>query len=146
MKYISLILLSICVLGCSESNEELVKRSNQLRSDIETYQSNIRYYKLEQEKLVKAIQGLKNEKAVKLGKAYYILELQLSQSHFTLDLGTHMKDSMNTAKFEIFVDKRFYDVAQVGQSLNNDFRTGSFIVNGSFGNWNVKIVNKRIAS
>lgn len=74
---------------------------------------------------------------------YYVVTFECSQSHYTLDLSEHLKDSMNKVKFEVPVDKDFYDKVKVGDTINDSFRMGSFIMKGSIGKWKVKIVDKR---
>lgn len=74
----------------------------------------------------------------------YILTLELSQSHFTLDIGEHIKDAMNAIEFDIPVDKSFYDEVNVGDEIVDDFRAGSFIMNGSLGDWEMEVTHKKI--
>lgn len=73
----------------------------------------------------------------------YIIEFKLKQTHFTLDLGQHAKDAINTIVFELPVDKAFYDSVQEGDVIVNEFRSGSLIISGSFGKWKMT-VNKKI--
>ena len=75
---------------------------------------------------------------------YYILTLSVSQSHFTLDLGEHLKDAANTLKFEIPVDKDYYNSCYVGQEIADNFRIGSLLFKSSVGKWRVKVVNKKV--
>ena len=72
----------------------------------------------------------------------YVIEFKLKQTHFTLDLGQHAKDAMNTIIFELPVDKDFYDSVQEGDVIVNKLRSGSLIISGSFGKWKM-IVNKK---
>jgi len=72
-----------------------------------------------------------------------VLTLELKQVHYTLDLGEHLKDSLNTATFDIPVDREFYMAVKVGDVLNDRFRTGSLILRGSFGKWKVSVKGKR---
>lgn len=74
----------------------------------------------------------------------YILTLKLKQSHFTLDLFEHAKDAMNAIEFDIPVDAEFYHSVSVGTKVVDEFRAGSFIMNGSFGDWDMTVVNKQI--
>lgn len=74
----------------------------------------------------------------------YIVTFELAQSHFTLSIRQHIADSMNTVKFDVPVDKEYYDSVKVGTVVNNDFRTGSLLLKGSFGNWKVTVVNKEV--
>lgn len=74
----------------------------------------------------------------------YVVTFRIKQSHFTLDIGEHIKDSMNEITIEIPVDKEYYDSVSVGDTVNDDFRVGSLIMHGSFGNWKVTVDKKEI--
>jgi hypothetical protein len=74
----------------------------------------------------------------------YVLSLKLSQSHFTLDITEHMKDAMNAIEFDIPVDKDFYDNVKIGDEILDNFRMGSFIMNGSFGDWEMEVKHKKV--
>lgn len=74
----------------------------------------------------------------------YIVTFRIKQSHFTLDISEHIKDSMNEITFEVPVDKEYYDSVSVGTVINDDFRMGSLIMHGSFGKWKVAIDQKEI--
>ena len=72
-----------------------------------------------------------------------VLVIQVGQSHFTLDVGTHLKDSMNTTTFAIPVDCGFYNQVKVGDNLlAKDFRWGSFFMKQSIGSWKVTVKEK----
>jgi len=77
-------------------------------------------------------------------KPLYVLSIELSQSHFSLDITQHVKDAMNAIEFDIPVDKDFYDEVKVGDEILDDFRMGSFIMNGSFGDWEMEVTHKKI--
>lgn len=77
------------------------------------------------------------------GETKYFITLNISQSHFTLDLKQHFKDAMNDVDIEVMVDKDYYDSFEIGDSVNDDFRWGSFISSGSIGNWDITVSNKR---
>lgn len=74
----------------------------------------------------------------------YILKIELSQSHITLDIDQHMKDAMNAVDFEMPVDRDFYNNVRVGTKITDDFRIGSFILSGSIGSWDMEVVGKEI--
>lgn len=74
----------------------------------------------------------------------YLLNLKLYQSHFTLDIGTMMKDSMNEVEFQLPVSKTVYDSMNVGDKLLQKFRDGSLLMNGSIGDWNIDVTGKEI--
>lgn len=84
-----------------------------------------------------------NSFSIEPGETKYFVTFNIAQSHFTLDLSQHLKDKMNDIDIEVMVDKDYYDAFEIGDTVTDDFRWGSFITNGSFGNWDVTIKNKR---
>jgi hypothetical protein len=74
----------------------------------------------------------------------YVLGIKLEQSHFTLDITEHMKDAMNAIEFEIPVDKEYYNSLSVGEEIVDDFRVGSFLFNGSLGDWKMTVEHKHV--
>lgn len=78
------------------------------------------------------------------GTAKYVITFNIKQTHFTLDIGQHLKDAMNDISIQIPVDKEYYDSVKVGDVIDDSFRMGSLIMYGSFGNWKVTVENKEI--
>ncbi len=129
-KLIMLLLTSIMLLtGCSNSDLELER--SQLQSEIANLKSEV-------DTLQKIHDGL-----IQKDDAIYIVELEISQEHFTLDLDEHLKDSMNKISIPIQVSQEYYHSVEVGDILNNEFRIGSFVFKGSMGSWKVKIIDKQ---
>ena len=54
-----------------------------------------------------------------------------------------MKDSMNKITIPIQVSEEYYYSIEVGDTLSNEFRVGSFIFKGSIGSWDIKVVDKQ---
>ena len=75
----------------------------------------------------------------------YILKFELKQVRLSLNPLSHVRDKINTIEFELPVDKEFYDSINVGDLIIDRFRAGSFILRGSFSNWRMSVINKRIA-
>ena len=124
------VLISIMLLaGCSNSDLELER--SQLQSEIETLQEEV-------DNLQKIRDGL-----IQKDDVIYVLELEISQSHFSLDLEEHLKDSMNKITIPIQVSEEYYYSIEEGDTLSNEFRVGSFIFKGSIGSWDVKVINKQ---
>lgn len=92
------------------------------------------------ETVIKAVGSVTNE----VDYNYYIVELEIKQSHFTLDLSEHAKDAMNKLTLGIPVDKDYYDSVYIGKEITNNFRMGSLLMKGSFGKWKVTVKNKYI--
>ena len=78
------------------------------------------------------------------GTAKYIIKLNISQSHFTLDLSEHFKDMMNDIDIYIEVSEDYYNKYNIGDKISDDFRMGSLLFKGSFGNWQIKVADKQI--
>ena len=74
----------------------------------------------------------------------YVIELEISQSHFSLDLEEHMKDYMNTITIPIQVSEEYYYSVEIGNILDDEFRIGSYVFKGSIGSWQIKVVDKKI--
>lgn len=119
--------------GCGDNEEVLPQRCDELKSEIATLES-------QKTELENEIVDIKEEN----GTAKYVITFNIKQSHFTLDIGKHIKDSMNDISIEIPVDKEYYDSVNVGDTIDDSFRMGSFIMKGSLGRWNVIVENKEV--
>lgn len=138
-RILALIIVFLFLTGCSESeqNEQILSEQQKQIA--------------QHEKEISALESLKNkleneitDTKIESGSGTYIITINISQSHFTLDLSQHIKDAMNDINIQIPVDKQFYDSVEVGTVLDDSFRVGSLIMNGSFGNWEVKVTEKEI--
>lgn len=74
----------------------------------------------------------------------YIVQLEIKQSTFTLDIFEHIKNKINAVRLEIPVDKKFYDSVKIGQEINSSFKYGSLAFNGDFSTLKVRVVGKRV--
>lgn len=126
-------MIAIILSGCSKtetvSNEEITK-----------LESEIAQLEAERDRLNEEILNTKIDN----GLAKYVITFNIKQTHFTLDIGEHLKDAMNDISIEIPVDKEYYDHVEVGDVIDDSFRMGSFIWKGSFGNWKVTVESKDI--
>lgn len=131
---ITVILLMFSLTGCSNSN--MLAENAKLKNEV---------YKLNQEvERLKESNAKLEENGGKDNKVY-VIELEISQSHFSLSLTTHLKDSFNKLTIPIQVSKEYYDSVEIGQNLKSDLRVGSLIFKGSIGNWNIKVIDKQTA-
>ena len=128
-----IVIITVTLSGCSKTetvtNEDVVKLKDEI-AQLET----------ERDRLNEEILNTKIDN----GLAKYVITFNIKQSHFTLDLGEHLKDAMNDITIEIPVDKEYYDSVEVGDVIDDSFRMGSFIWKGSFGNWKVTVESKGI--
>lgn len=140
---ITILVLMVSFAGCAnESAEDLRTEIKLLKNERNALQNEVVAIK-------SAITTLSEDKTymekISDGSdAKFILTLELKQSHFTLDLGEHLKDEMNSVEFDIAVDKELYDNQNVGEELLKEFRKGSFILYGSIGEWRITVKDKRI--
>lgn len=128
-----LMVIIIGIVGCGPNEKEL---DNQ----IQTLQEEIRALETQKEKLENEIVDTKVENGI----AKYVITFEIKQSHFSLDLGKHLKDAMNAIEIEIPVDKEYFDSVEVGDTINDDFRVGSLVMKGSFGSWDITVKSKDI--
>jgi len=139
---ILVILLSVCIslFGCATKEEQLNSNIENLEARISELKSEISDLEVERNALKNEITDIKVEN----GTAKYIVTFNIKQSHFTLDIGQHLKDEMNDISIQVPVDKEYYDSLNVGDTIADDFRMGSFIFKGSFGNWDITVEDKCI--
>lgn len=138
MKKSLIVFLVMCIsvfslVGCTSEEETLNNSIAELKAEVSALEA-------ERDALENEIVNTKVEN----GTEKYVVTFNISQSHFTLDLGQHLKDSMNDISIQIPVDKEYYDSVEVGDTIADDFRMGSLIFKGSFGNWNVTVEDKCI--
>lgn len=126
-------MMAITLSGCS-------KTETITNEDVAKLESEIAQLKAERDRLNEEILNTKIDN----GLAKYVITFNIKQTHFTLDIGEHLKDSMNDISIEIPVDKEYYDSVEVGDVIDDSFRMGSFIWKGSFGNWKVTVESKDI--
>ena len=128
-----IVIITVTLSGCSKTetitNEDVAKLEDEI-AQLET----------ERDRLNEEILNTKIDN----GLAKYVITFNIKQTHFTLDIGEHLKDSMNDISIEIPVDKDYYDSVEVGDVIDDSFRMGSFIWKGSFGNWKVTVESKDI--
>jgi hypothetical protein len=148
MKKILLIMSCILLTGC-ESKEEIESDISRLRKTRNNLTDVIVGMNNQIRKHSETIEELKSDREIlelyqQGADPRYILTLELKQSHFTMDIGTHIKDDMNAIRFDVPVDRAFYQDVNINQNIVEEFRNGSFFMKGSFGKWRMKVVGKRI--
>lgn len=80
----------------------------------------------------------------KIDGPIYVVTINISQHHPFWEVNEKIKDSMNDIDIDIPTSKEFYDSIEVGTTLDDSFRWGSFLMNGSYGRWDVTIIDKKI--
>lgn len=127
--------LTFGLTGCGEEAERdaLIEQIDSLKTE-----------KAELESTVAELKDMATAEKIRTGTEVYIVVINISQSHFTLDLEEHMKDVMNDVDITIPVSKEFYDSVNKGTVIDDSFRMGSFIAKGSIGNWDIIVKDKYI--
>lgn len=136
------IILLFCIMflvsnltGCGEKEEVAALKQEIIELSAE---------KAELENSIAELKEIETEEKERTGTANYIVVLNISQKHFTLDWEKHLKDSMNDLDVPIPVSKEFYDTVQNGDIVDDSFRMGSFVFKGSIGSWKIKVKDKYI--
>ena len=124
-KVLTFIALSVLLTSCGENAEvKQLKKENAL--------------------LVQQLNALKSGGGIAGKPPKYILKLRLKQAHFSLSISKHIKDAVNAIDFEMPVDKEFYDSVSKGTEIIDKFRFGSFVLGGSFGDWEMTVKGKEV--
>lgn len=144
MKRIIMIAMALCIcvslVGCATEEEVLNSNIAELETRVSELESEISNLEAERIALTNEITDIKIEN----GTAKYVVTFNIKQTHFTFDIGQHLKDAMNDISIQIPVDKEYYDSVEVGDTIADDFRMGSFIFKGSFGSWDITVEDKSI--
>ena len=146
-KFLFILMLSLVFVSC-ETKESLTDDISKLRNEKEVLSKNVDSLNVEIVELNSNIVSL-SEKFKELTiyeerTPKYVLKLRLKQSHFSLDIGKHIKDAANAIEFEMPVDRDFYNSVDVGTNIVDEFRAGSFLLSGSFGDWEMTVKGKEI--
>lgn len=157
MKYKEIILVILIIINVMLGITLRIKKSEYkiLSEDDKKYIETIKQLKQEQQDLniqiTKKNSELKNinnkieqQNKVLTGTAKYIMKINISQSHYTLDISEHLKDSMNDIDIYIEVSEEYYNKYNIGDTIADDFRVGSMMFKGSYGKWKVKVADKQI--
>lgn len=132
---ILVVVLLFSLTSCGE--QEQVDFLNQQIAELQTQKSSL-------EVEITDLENMVAQKKEENGTAKYILTLEIKQTHFTLKISEHLKDAMNAIEIQIPVDKEYYDSVEVGQNIADEFRMGSLVFKGTFGNFKVSVIKKEI--
>lgn len=127
--------IALSITGCMPQSQP-----DTFNAEINNLKEEINILQQEKESLTNEIITEKVEKGI----ATYVVTIGISQSHMFWEIDDVIKDSLNELKLDIPVSEEFYNAVEIGTVLDESFRMGSFIMNGSIGNWDIKIVDKKI--
>lgn len=135
LSIILVLVLFLSLTGCGEQSK--IDSLKQQIAELQTQKSSL-------EVEITDLGNMVAQKKEENGTAKYILTLEIKQTHFTLKTSEHLKDAMNAIEIQIPVDKEYYDSVEVGQNIADEFRMGSLVFKGTFGNFKVSVIKKEI--
>jgi hypothetical protein len=144
MKKLLLIVLviSTLILTMCKSEEE---QSTELQQQIVAMRKELEVERTELAEL-KALQILYvNEAEVLIAikeNLVCVIDFEIKQGTFSLDIGEHLKNKMNSITISVPVDPEFYMNVNVGDKISNELKWGSLLFNGDFSRLNITVKNK----
>ena len=143
--------LTLSLISCGENYHrtqisELKQEHKTLSTQVSTLRSTCDNLRHSQHYLSTQVRELETEKRA-LSNGYepsYVLTLEIKQATYTLDIGEHIKNSINAISMQIPVSKKFYNSVSVGTRISDEFKYGSLVFNGDFSELRVTVINKQI--
>ena len=136
----AVILACLAVSSCASEKVVIESEITELEAYKNKLEAEIACLEAEKDSLANEIIDTKIDN----GTAKYVLTFNIKQTHYSLDITEHLKDSVNDVSIQVPVDKEYYDSVKIGDVIDDSFRVGSFIFKGSFGSWRITIENKTI--
>ena len=150
-KLLIFLALTVSFISCGENYHrtqisELKQEHKTLSTQVSTLRNSCDNLRQSQHYLSAQVRELETEKRA-LSNGYepnYILTLEIKQTTYTLDIGEHIKNSINAISMQIPVSKKFYNSVKIGTRISNDFKYGSLVFNGDFSELKVTVKDKQI--
>lgn len=148
-------LLLFCVIlliGCSQTPPEIQAQINKLNLEKQAVNREISSLKNQRSDLSVGLDSLKLlreevralEVAKNGGDVEYLLICELSQDRSgMLDMKSY-KDYLNAVELQIPVDRKTYNHYRKGDEFFRKGRKGSAMTEGSYSDWLIKVIDKRI--
>jgi len=142
---LTLLTLPFLFVSCNKTKDDV----DNIQREYDTIKAQSDMYREQANNLNKSIEELRKtqyhlSQLSKGKKPLYVLLLNVHQSNFTLDISQHIKNSMNSSEFQIPVSEDYYNNVKEGEDLSDEFKLGSFIMSGKWGNIKVTVVKKEI--
>jgi hypothetical protein len=149
---LTLLTLPFLFVSCNKTKDDvnnIQREYDTIKAQSDMYQDQSDMYREQANNLNKSIEELRKtqhhlSQLSKGKKPLYVLLLNVHQSNFTLDISQHIKNSMNSSEFQIPVSEDYYNNVKEGEDLSDEFKLGSFIMSGKWGNIKVTVVKKEI--
>lgn len=138
-----LIFSTLSFVACTPSKKELDAEIAQKQDQLLDLKGEYTALKSEYDVLSSLVSQTQINTAPEENKRY-IMTLKIKQSHVSLNVKDHVKDSMNAIELDIAVDKEYYDSYEEGDEILSEFRSGSFVTSGKLGSWKVTLKDKRV--
>lgn len=137
LKKLGILLIAMVTLAANVFASDWWKEFDETMSELEKVET-------ASDRIFAELKPATSSSSIAVDANYYIVEFEIKQSHFSLDISEHLKDSINKLTFEVPVDKDYYNKVYIGQEINDSFRMGSFVMKGSIGKWKIIVRNKYI--
>ena len=138
-----LIVSALTLTACTPSEEKLDKDIAEKQEQLLELKGEYTALKSEYDVLSALTSQAKLDTTPEENKRY-IMTLKIKQSHFSLNIKDHAKDSMNAIELDIAVDKEYYDSYEEGDEILSEFRSGSFVTSGKLGSWKITLKDQRV--
>ena len=150
-KLLIFLALTLSLISCGENYHrtqisELKQEHKTLSTQVSHLRNSCDNLRQSQHYLSAQVRELETEKRA-LSNGYepsYILTLEIKQTTYTLDIGEHIKNSINAISMQIPVSKKFYNSVKIGTRISDDFKYGSLVFNGDFSELRVTVKDKQI--
>jgi hypothetical protein len=142
IRAISIILFLLFLLGCENPSDENIKLRKENR------ELELKNFSLFRKNRSLVAQNVRLDRSLKEKGIYlegkepkYLITLGIKQ----LDLGKHIKNSLNYFEITLETSREFYIMVNIGDRLNKKVESGSFWVNGDIEHLEIIVKNKKVA-
>ena len=142
-------ILLLFVSACAPDPKEIRTEVDQLEDRQARLSETVQTLENQRRDLAQSVSDLQAQERILRAKTEgrrvrYLLHCELKQTHFSLDLMKHAKDAMNALEFDGATDETTYESTRIGDTLLKEFRGGSFLTESSVGDWQIKVLSKRV--
>lgn len=147
-KILIFLIAAVCMTSCytSEDQKRLQQECRELSNQKYSLYQEINHLKESKTTLNKEVSDLRIEKGIasKGRTPQYLVKFKIKQGTFSLSIGEHIKNEANAIEMEMPVSREFYNQLSIGDDLLDNFKAGSFWIDGDLSWLHMKVISKRI--
>lgn len=147
-KYFIFLIALVCLTSCytTEDQKRLQQECRELNNQKYSLYQEINGLRESKTTLSKEVSDLRTEKGIasKGRTPQYLVKFKIKQGTFSLSIGEHIKNEANAIEMEMPVSREFYNQLSVGDDLLDNFKAGSFWIDGDLSWLHMKVISKRI--